>query len=495
MPGAAALCACLAIVARPAPDLGRLHALAVAAIFATGIAYYNAVLLAIAPLVAIRWYIRLCLQPEIRALQRLVDLLTDLAPAIAVAALAFIALFLMRGPGSASTDLLANLAVTGQGITHGVGAAIAGASGFTDYTDAPTALFWGIIGAALLFAIVGVGIIRSPSTTWLWAGCFAFIAVQLWIIGSERTGTFGPWVVTSARYNLSNVLVFTAAAIIAFSPRYPARTLIPAGPMRPAAAIAAGLALLAIVASNIATGLSLTLPVEMQTARDFAARLRATAPASHITVGDRTLPNAVTPQWTGGYASLAAFATISPVHLDIVPWRNATHMIADDGALVPIATLPIERWTWPDGVQRDIRILPPLDAAGELTLLEHGGAAEKLSGWSNPLIRAHANLAQLVAITPDAVIHVASAYDETTPAANARFRASGFDTAGFTIPLAPGTPVSAAQGWFRISEMAATEIEVETEVFVFGGLCVMAEGRCSLSSYATGQSPNTSATV
>lgn len=30
----------------------------------------------------------------------------------------------------------------------------------------------------------------------------------------------------------------------------------------------------------------------------------------------------------------------------------------------------------------------------------------------------------------------------------------------------------------------------ETEVFVFGGLCVMEEGRCSLSSYATGKSPN-----
>lgn len=34
------------------------------------------------------------------------------------------------------------------------------------------------------------------------------------------------------------------------------------------------------------------------------------------------------------------------------------------------------------------------------------------------------------------------------------------------------------------------EVDVETEVFVFGGLCVMAEGRCSLSSWATGQSPN-----
>jgi putative protease len=34
------------------------------------------------------------------------------------------------------------------------------------------------------------------------------------------------------------------------------------------------------------------------------------------------------------------------------------------------------------------------------------------------------------------------------------------------------------------------EVTCETEVFVFGGLCVMAEGRCSLSSYTTGKSPN-----
>ena len=34
------------------------------------------------------------------------------------------------------------------------------------------------------------------------------------------------------------------------------------------------------------------------------------------------------------------------------------------------------------------------------------------------------------------------------------------------------------------------QIQVETEVFAFGGLCVMAEGRCVLSSYVTGQSPN-----
>lgn len=43
-----------------------------------------------------------------------------------------------------------------------------------------------------------------------------------------------------------------------------------------------------------------------------------------------------------------------------------------------------------------------------------------------------------------------------------------------------------------IQEIAALNraIEVETEAFVFGGLCVMVEGRCYLSSYAAGKSPN-----
>jgi putative protease len=43
-----------------------------------------------------------------------------------------------------------------------------------------------------------------------------------------------------------------------------------------------------------------------------------------------------------------------------------------------------------------------------------------------------------------------------------------------------------------IPEIAAVTraISCETETFAFGGLCVMTEGRCSLSSYATGKSPN-----
>jgi putative protease len=42
----------------------------------------------------------------------------------------------------------------------------------------------------------------------------------------------------------------------------------------------------------------------------------------------------------------------------------------------------------------------------------------------------------------------------------------------------------------EVSRLTAHAAPCETEVFVFGGLCVMAEGRCMLSSYATGKSPN-----
>lgn len=42
----------------------------------------------------------------------------------------------------------------------------------------------------------------------------------------------------------------------------------------------------------------------------------------------------------------------------------------------------------------------------------------------------------------------------------------------------------------QIEELVA-RTEVEIEVFGFGGLCVMVEGRCQLSSYVTGESPNT----
>jgi collagenase-like PrtC family protease len=40
-----------------------------------------------------------------------------------------------------------------------------------------------------------------------------------------------------------------------------------------------------------------------------------------------------------------------------------------------------------------------------------------------------------------------------------------------------------------IARLAAS-VPCDTEVFGFGALCVMAEGRCALSSYATGRSPN-----
>lgn len=40
-------------------------------------------------------------------------------------------------------------------------------------------------------------------------------------------------------------------------------------------------------------------------------------------------------------------------------------------------------------------------------------------------------------------------------------------------------------------EQIAEQVDIELEVFAYGSLCIMAEGRCYLSSYLTGESPNT----
>ena len=69
--------------------------------------------------------------------------------------------------------------------------------------------------------------------------------------------------------------------------------------------------------------------------------------------------------------------------------------------------------------------------------------------------------------------------------------ASSADAVRFLIELCGAKRVVLPRV-LTIADIAALagEIPAEIEVFAFGGLCVMAEGRCSLSSYATGKSPN-----
>lgn len=86
---------------------------------------------------------------------------------------------------------------------------------------------------------------------------------------------------------------------------------------------------------------------------------------------------------------------------------------------------------------------------------------------------------------PDLRRHLSVQASASTPEA-IRFYARAFGVKRAVLPRV-----------LTIAEIAALNREiadtgVETEVFVFGGLCVMAEGRCSLSSYVTGESPNMS---
>ena len=82
----------------------------------------------------------------------------------------------------------------------------------------------------------------------------------------------------------------------------------------------------------------------------------------------------------------------------------------------------------------------------------------------HPNLRRHLSV-QASASNPDAI----------------NFYVDAFDVKRVVLPRVLSVPeIKALNG----------QINVETEVFVFGGLCVMAEGRCQLSSYATGESPN-----
>ncbi len=81
---------------------------------------------------------------------------------------------------------------------------------------------------------------------------------------------------------------------------------------------------------------------------------------------------------------------------------------------------------------------------------------------------------------PDARLHLSVQAAANTPEA-IRFYAETFGVKRVVLPR-----VLSVEEIARLNK----EIDVETEVFVFGGLCVMTEGRCALSSFATGKSPN-----
>ncbi|MBR9971397.1 ubiquinone anaerobic biosynthesis protein UbiU [Magnetospirillum sulfuroxidans] len=82
---------------------------------------------------------------------------------------------------------------------------------------------------------------------------------------------------------------------------------------------------------------------------------------------------------------------------------------------------------------------------------------------------------------PDLRLHLSVQAAASNPQA-IRFYAERFGVRRVVLPRVLTVP--------EIAAINAIIAPIETEVFVFGGLCVMAEGRCALSSYATGQSPN-----
>lgn len=118
--------------------------------------------------------------------------------------------------------------------------------------------------------------------------------------------------------------------------------------------------------------------------------------------------------------------------------------------------------------------------AGDEDLWHRAVADAKAAGVDAVILADTGLLAHAAETHPDLRLHLSVQAAAANPDA-INFYAEAFGVKRVVLPRV-----------LTVAEITAInrEIDVETEVFVFGGLCVMAEGRCSLSSYATGRSPN-----
>lgn len=119
----------------------------------------------------------------------------------------------------------------------------------------------------------------------------------------------------------------------------------------------------------------------------------------------------------------------------------------------------------------------------------HAGATEPWRRAADTAVRCGADAiiaADIAVLDHMATQHPGTRLHLSVQAAAATPEAIGFYAQAFGVRRVVLPRVLSVQ------EIAALNraIAVETEVFVFGGLCVMMEGRCHLSSYASGRSPN-----
>jgi putative protease len=115
------------------------------------------------------------------------------------------------------------------------------------------------------------------------------------------------------------------------------------------------------------------------------------------------------------------------------------------------------------------------------TDLWHRAVAQSVEARADALILADLGLLGWASRTyPGQRLHLSVQAAAATPAA-IRFYVERFGVKRVVLPRV-----------LTVDEIATIvdEIACESEVFAFGGLCVMTEGRCLLSSYATGLSPN-----
>lgn len=137
--------------------------------------------------------------------------------------------------------------------------------------------------------------------------------------------------------------------------------------------------------------------------------------------------------------------------------------------------------SWAHG--RGARVMVAINTFGQAGALAPWRAAvdTAVASQADALIVADlAVLAYARETCPDVRLHLSVQAGATSAEAIA-FYAQAYGVQRVVLPRVLSAPEIRA---------LADQSPVELEAFVYGGLCVMAEGRCAMSSYVTGRSPN-----
>lgn len=419
------------ICAKPSPRLKLSERVLLAAVVLGACAFYNKAVCILALCGAIRLFVAsnpAFATPRSSLLRNICSAFADILPA-AIGVGAFMALVFSV---KLSTPMEPTRVVVGdvvKALAIGVQYGWFGGGVGLRLGDPPTRAGF-LVTAAIIDSVAAFVVLASlrcnPRALWLWAGLIASIGVGLALIAVQRTAQFGVMMMAIGRYHTDGVFVTWAVVAIMFG-----RAFRQAPATKGAKALDYAIPIGALVVIFQLIGASRYPEIwDTQGNRRFIERLERSAAALSPgqSVGDRPVPERITPRWMQPWNDLSSLAAVLPRPLRTTGWDRATHYMDDDGQLTAFAAAPRRRFTNVDGSDLVLSMAPPFEYVGFLQRTP----SDRAVGWFNPRL-APPEKVRIAIVSHDRILAWADRQDR--PDVGAAFNRPDMAASGFTAPV------------------------------------------------------------